>query len=117
MLQAKAGKGPFRVHARLPKKPKGGTMFLIETQRFFEQQHQPKSDSKTSSQDGYMWTEILHQSDLITAKDNHLDYRLVPVQGVQNQFFFWEENFLTKNAVYQNQKCIFDKHILVLDTL
>ena len=85
MLQAKAGKGPFRVHARLPKKPKGGTMFLIETQRFFEQQHQPKSDSKTSSQDGYMWTEILHQSDLITAKDNHLDYRLVPVQGVQNQ--------------------------------
>ena len=48
-------------------------MFLIETQRFFE-----KSDTtaKTLSQDGYMWTEILHQSDLITAKDNHLDYRL-----------------------------------------
>ena len=72
MLQAKAGKSPFQVHARLPKRPKGGTMFLIETQRFFE-----KSDTtaKTLSQDGYMWTEILHQSDLITAKDNHLDYR------------------------------------------
>ena len=88
MLQAKACKGPFRVHARLPKKPKGGTMFLIETQRFFEPQHQPKSDSKTSSQDGYMWTEILHQSDLITAKDNHLDYRLVYyLQCVQRPFF------------------------------
>ena len=31
--------------------------------------------SKPITQDGYMWTEILHQSDLITAKDNHLDYR------------------------------------------
>ena len=114
MLQAKAGKGPFRVHARLPKKPKGGTMFLIETQRFFEQQHQPKSDSKTSSQDGYMWTEILHQSDLITAKDNHLDYRLVPVQGVQNQF--WQENYtcLTMNTEYRcwkSQKCVWQQNM------
>ena len=75
MLQAKAGKSPFQVHARLPKRPKGGTMFLIETQRFFESKSDTTTTAKTLSQDGYMWTEILHQSDLITAKDNHLDYR------------------------------------------
>ena len=31
--------------------------------------------SREGHTDGYMWTEILHQSDLITSKENHLDYR------------------------------------------
>ena len=60
-------------------------MFLIETQRFFESKSDTTTTAaKTLSQDGYMWTEILHQSDLITAKDNHLDYRLENTYSTQH---------------------------------
>ena len=69
MLLAKSGKihpiMGLRVINAMPKTPGGGTMFLLRTATF----------DKDGAQDGYLWTEILHQSDLITSKENHLDYR------------------------------------------
>ena len=106
MLQAKAGKSPFQVHARLPKRPKGGTMFLIETQRFFESKSDTTTTSKTLSQDGYMWTEILHQSDLITAKDNHLDYRLENTCSTQHWLMLVISAY--KNSTHSVFICILD---------
>ena len=78
-------------------------MFLIETQRFFE-----KSDTtaKTLSQDGYMWTEILHQSDLITAKDNHLDYRLENTCSTQHWLMLVISAY--KNSTHSVFICILD---------
>jgi hypothetical protein len=55
----------LRILERMPHKPRGGTMILLRTSTF----------SKEANADGYTWTEILHQSDLITSKENHLDYR------------------------------------------
>ena len=55
----------LRITERMPKQPRGGTMYLLNTPTFT---HEGNSD-------GYMWTEILHQSDLVTSKENHLDYR------------------------------------------
>lgn len=68
MLMAKLGKTQnmgLRVMESMPHNPRGGTMFLLNTTTF----------EKEGSRDGYMWTEILHQSDLVTSKENHLDYR------------------------------------------
>lgn len=68
MLMAKTGKTDnmgLRIIEKMPHTPRGGTMFLLKTTTF----------DKEGQNDGYMWTEILHQSDLITSKENHLDYR------------------------------------------
>ena len=61
----------LRITEKMPKHPRGGTMFLLNTSTFNHADgHQGQNIA-----DGYMWTEILHQSDLITSKENHLDYR------------------------------------------
>ena len=68
MLMAKAGKSHplgLQLVSAMPQGARGGTMYLVRTSTF----------QKGGGQDGYLWTEILHQSDLITTKENHLDYR------------------------------------------
>ena len=68
MLMAKAGKSHplgLQLVSAMPHGARGGTMYLVRTSTF----------QKGGGQDGYLWTEILHQSDLITTKENHLDYR------------------------------------------
>ncbi len=68
MLLAKTGKvlpPGLQVLTSMPVRPKGGTMFLILTKTF----------QRSDTQDGYLWTEILHQADLVTSKGNSLDYR------------------------------------------
>ena len=68
MLMAKAGKSHplgLQLVPAMPRGARGGTMYLVRTSTF----------QKEGGNDGYLWTEILHQSDLITTKENHLDYR------------------------------------------
>ena len=68
MLMAKAGKSHplgLQLVPAMPRGARGGTMYLVRTSTF----------QKEGGKDGYLWTEILHQSDLITTKENHLDYR------------------------------------------
>ena len=66
----------LRITEKMPKHPRGGTMFLLNTSTFNRgpDQHDGHQQGQNIA-DGYMWTEILHQSDLITSKENHLDYR------------------------------------------
>ena len=64
----------LRITEKMPKHPRGGTMFLLNTSTFNRGDHADGHQGQNIA-DGYMWTEILHQSDLITSKENHLDYR------------------------------------------
>ena len=91
-------------------------MFLIETQRFFESKSDTTTTAaKTLSQDGYMWTEILHQSDLITAKDNHLDYRLENICSTQHWLMLVISAY--KNSTYSFCIYMYFRHYYISTSL
>ena len=116
----------LRITEKMPKHPRGGTMFLLNTSTFNRGDHADGHQGQNIA-DGYMWTEILHQSDLITSKENHLDYRHYYIstslgdgrrRRTSSKFRHSEPKLMTISLLFEpqirEQMLVHDLHVLTL---